>query len=161
MNCKSVGDNRFSFLFFFHVEGLPAFEEDGMPKEDKLPENSENLPLNPESSFNPDSMNPISVPDTSSSALAGTSSSPQGSHQEVRFPMPMESEGIFKNSDFQSMYLSFPLRFPCPITSLESLSHWRKFQIEEVSSLPLHFTIRAKPLEMLNLPLYGLPLLLE
>ncbi|XP_016008182.1 sex comb on midleg-like protein 2 isoform X1 [Rousettus aegyptiacus] len=74
------------------AEGLPAFEEDGMPKEDKLPENSENLPLNPESSFNPDSMNPISVPDTSSSALAGTSSSPQGSHQEVRFPMPMESE---------------------------------------------------------------------
>lgn len=86
-----------------------------MPKEDKLPENSENLPLNPESSFNPDSMNPISVPDTSSSALAGTSSSPQGNHQEVRFPMPMESEGIFKNSDFQSMYLCVLVFYFCII----------------------------------------------
>ncbi|ELK12908.1 Sex comb on midleg-like protein 2 [Pteropus alecto] len=74
------------------AEGLPSSEEDGMPKEEKLPEDSENLPLNPESSLNPDSINPISVPDTSSSALAGTSSSPQGSHQEVEFQMPKESE---------------------------------------------------------------------
>lgn len=73
-----------------------------MPKEEKPPEDSENLPLNPESSLNPDSINPINVPETSSSALVGTSSSPQGSHQEVKFQMPKESEGIFKYSDYQS-----------------------------------------------------------
>lgn len=111
-----------------------------MPKGEMLSEESKNSPLNPASSLNPASTSPISthtpvsssvsqsVPCTSSSTLVGTESPPKSSHHEVTFQMQRKSEGIFKNSDSQPVCLSFPLRFPCPTTSPESLSHWRKCQ---------------------------------
>lgn len=73
-------------------EELLSFEGDGMPKEEKLPEDSKNSPLNLANSLNPDSRNPISVPSTSSSALVGTKSATQSRHHEVKFQMKQESE---------------------------------------------------------------------
>uniref|UniRef100_A0A8C0PPP3 SAM domain-containing protein n=3 Tax=Canis lupus TaxID=9612 RepID=A0A8C0PPP3_CANLF len=74
-----------------------------MPKEEKLPEDSKNSPLNPGSSLSPSSRNPIStsttitrnfsqsVPGTSSSPLVGTKST-KSSHHEVKFQMQKKSE---------------------------------------------------------------------
>lgn len=85
-----------------------------MPKEEKLPEDSENSPPNPANSLSPTSRNPVSThaavsrsfspsaPSTSSSALVGTKST-KSSHHEVKFQMQRKSEGIFKNSDSQPM----------------------------------------------------------
>lgn len=122
------------FVFFLVEEG------DGMPQEEKLPEDSKNSSPNPASSLSPASGNPISphttvtrnfsqsVPGTSSSAFIGTKSPPKSSPPEVTFQMEKKSEGIYKSSDSQPMCLSFPLRFPCPTTSPESVSHWRECQ---------------------------------
>jgi len=93
-------------------EELLSSEGNGMPKEEKLPEDSKNPPLNPASSLSATSRNPVSthtavsrnfsasVPGTSSSALVGTRST-KSSHHEVKFQMQKKSEGIFKNSDSQ------------------------------------------------------------
>lgn len=109
-----------------------------MPKEEKLPEDSKNSPLNPGSSLSPSSRNPIStsttitrnfsqsVPGTSSSPLVGTKST-KSSHHEVKFQMQKKSEGIFKNSDSQLMCF-FLLKVSMSTTSPESVSHWRKCQ---------------------------------
>lgn len=113
-----------------------------MPKEEKLPEEP---PLSPEYSLNPASGDPIStdtavcksvsenMPVSLSSALVDTSS-----NQSIppEFQMQKNSEGIFKNSDFKALCFSFLLRLPCLITSPESVSYWRKCQIEEVDSTP-------------------------
>lgn len=118
-----------------------------MHKEEKLPEESKDSPLNPENTLNPASGDPIStdttvsknfsegVPVSLSSALVDTSSTQSIPHE---FKMQKNSEGIFKNSDFKSLCFSFLLRLPCSITSPESVSHWRKCQIEEVDSTPHH-----------------------
>ncbi|XP_045852287.1 sex comb on midleg-like protein 2 isoform X1 [Meles meles] len=78
-------------------------EGSGMPKEEKLPEDSKNSPTNPANSLSPTSRNPVSthaavsrsfspsVPSTSSSALVGTKS-PKSSHHEVKFQMQKKSE---------------------------------------------------------------------
>uniref|UniRef100_A0A673VCE3 Scm polycomb group protein like 2 n=1 Tax=Suricata suricatta TaxID=37032 RepID=A0A673VCE3_SURSU len=78
-------------------------EGNGMPKEEKLPEDSKSPPLNQGSSLNPDSRNPISihtavsgdfspsVSGTSSSALVGTKST-KSSQYEVKFQMQKKSE---------------------------------------------------------------------
>ncbi|XP_027464943.1 sex comb on midleg-like protein 2 isoform X3 [Zalophus californianus] len=93
-------------------EELLSSEGNGMPKEEKLPEDSKNSPLNPANSLSPTSRNPVSthtvvsrnfspsVPGISSSALVGTRST-KSSHHEVKFQMQRKSEGIFKNSDSQ------------------------------------------------------------
>uniref|UniRef100_A0A8C7C2S3 Scm polycomb group protein like 2 n=2 Tax=Neovison vison TaxID=452646 RepID=A0A8C7C2S3_NEOVI len=79
-------------------------EGSGMPKEEKLPEDSENSPPNPANSLSPTSRNPVSThaavsrsfspsaPSTSSSALVGTKST-KSSHHEVKFQMQRKSEG--------------------------------------------------------------------
>lgn len=78
-----------------------------MLKEEKLPEDSKSPPLNPASSLNPDSRNPISihtavsgdfsqsVPGTSSSALVGTKSTKSGQY-EVKVQTQKKSEGNLK-----------------------------------------------------------------
>ncbi|XP_077746084.1 sex comb on midleg-like protein 2 isoform X3 [Canis aureus] len=85
------------------TEELLSIEGNGMPKEEKLPEDSKNSPLNPGSSLSPSSRNPIStsttitrnfsqsVPGTSSSPLVGTKST-KSSHHEVKFQMQKKSE---------------------------------------------------------------------
>ncbi|XP_044619874.1 sex comb on midleg-like protein 2 [Equus asinus] len=77
---------------------------DGMPQEEKLPEDSKNSSPNPASSLSPASGNPISphttvtrnfsqsVPGTSSSAFIGTKSPPKSSPPEVTFQMEKKSE---------------------------------------------------------------------
>lgn len=70
------------------TEELLSFEGDGMPEEEKLPEDSKNASLNLANSLNSDSKNPISVPGTSSSALVGTTSATQSRHHEVKIKMP-------------------------------------------------------------------------
>nr|XP_012418208.1 PREDICTED: sex comb on midleg-like protein 2 isoform X3 [Odobenus rosmarus divergens] len=85
-------------------EELLSSEGNGMPKEEKLPEDSKNSPLNPANSLSPTSRNPVSthtvvsrnfspsVPGISSSALVGTRST-KSSHHEVKFQMQRKSEG--------------------------------------------------------------------
>ncbi|XP_047621338.1 sex comb on midleg-like protein 2 isoform X2 [Phacochoerus africanus] len=87
-------------------EEVLSSEGNGMPIEEKLPEESEDSPLNPTNSSSPASGNSIStppavsrnfsqsVPCTSSSTLAGTKSSTKSSHHEVKFQMQKKSEGI-------------------------------------------------------------------
>ncbi|VFV34906.1 sex comb on midleg-like protein 2 [Lynx pardinus] len=79
-------------------------EGNGMPKEEKLPEDSKSPPLSPASSVTPDSRNPVSahtavsrdfspsVPGHSSSALVGTKSTKSSQH-EVKFQTQKKSEG--------------------------------------------------------------------
>lgn len=95
---------------------------DDLPKKEKFPEESKDSLLNPENSLVPASGDRIStdtavsknfsehVPGFSSSALVNILSS-----CPYEFQMQKNNEGIFKNSDFQPMCLSFPLRFPCLI----------------------------------------------
>ncbi|XP_043425678.1 sex comb on midleg-like protein 2 isoform X6 [Prionailurus bengalensis] len=78
-------------------------EGNGMPKEEKLPEDSKSPPLSPASSVTPDSRNPVSahtavsrdfspsVPGPSSSALVGTKSTKSSQH-EVKFQTQKKSE---------------------------------------------------------------------
>ncbi|XP_025713648.1 sex comb on midleg-like protein 2 isoform X4 [Callorhinus ursinus] len=85
-------------------EELLSSEGNGMPKEEKLPEDSKNSPLNPANSLSPTSRNPVSthtvvsrnfspsVPGISSSPLVGTRST-KSSHHEVKFQMQRKSEG--------------------------------------------------------------------
>ncbi|XP_047621337.1 sex comb on midleg-like protein 2 isoform X1 [Phacochoerus africanus] len=85
-------------------EEVLSSEGNGMPIEEKLPEESEDSPLNPTNSSSPASGNSIStppavsrnfsqsVPCTSSSTLAGTKSSTKSSHHEVKFQMQKKSE---------------------------------------------------------------------
>uniref|UniRef100_A0A8D1QWR9 Scm polycomb group protein like 2 n=2 Tax=Sus scrofa TaxID=9823 RepID=A0A8D1QWR9_PIG len=88
----------------FLVEEVLSSEGNGMPIEEKLPEESEDSPLNPTNSSSPASGNSIStppavsrnfsqsVPCTSNSTLAGTKSSTKSSHHEVKFQMQKKSE---------------------------------------------------------------------
>lgn len=120
-----------AFVFFI-LEELLSSEGNVMPKEEKLPEESKDSPLNPENKLNPASGDPIitdttvtknlseGVPISLSSALVDTSSTQNICHE---FQMQKNSEGIFKNSDFKSLCFSFPLRFPCSVTSPEGVSH--------------------------------------
>ncbi|XP_003135006.3 sex comb on midleg-like protein 2 isoform X1 [Sus scrofa] len=85
-------------------EEVLSSEGNGMPIEEKLPEESEDSPLNPTNSSSPASGNSIStppavsrnfsqsVPCTSNSTLAGTKSSTKSSHHEVKFQMQKKSE---------------------------------------------------------------------
>uniref|UniRef100_A0A8C3WHJ7 Scm polycomb group protein like 2 n=1 Tax=Catagonus wagneri TaxID=51154 RepID=A0A8C3WHJ7_9CETA len=85
-------------------EEVLSSEGNGMPIEEKLPEESENSALNPTNSSSPDSGSSISnlsavsrnfsqsVPCSSSPALAGTKSSTKSSHHEVKFQMQKKSE---------------------------------------------------------------------
>lgn len=114
-----------------------------MPIEEKLPEESEDSPLNPTNSSSPASGNSIStppavsrnfsqsVPCTSNSTLAGTKSSTKSSHHEVKFQMQKKSEGIFKNSDSLS-----PYGFHAPQHALKVYHKGESVKIEEVRSFP-------------------------
>lgn len=112
-----------------------------MPKEEKLPEDSKNSPLNPANSLSPTIRNPVSthtavsrdfspsVPGTSSSALVGTKST-KSSHHEVKFQMQRTNEGIFKNSDSQPMCffllkVSLPNNIPRECITLEKVPRLR------------------------------------
>ncbi|XP_058148372.1 sex comb on midleg-like protein 2 isoform X2 [Dasypus novemcinctus] len=86
-------------------EELLSPEENGMPKEENLPEESKNLllssakPLNPacRNLVNPHTSNSRNssqpVPGTSSSPLVGNKSSTKSSLHEVKLQMPRKSEG--------------------------------------------------------------------
>ncbi|XP_008050612.1 sex comb on midleg-like protein 2 isoform X2 [Carlito syrichta] len=86
-------------------EELLSPDGNGIPKEEKLPEDSKTSSLNSGISLNPACRNPIymhasvsghfsqNVPATSSSALVGSKSSPKSSHHEVKFQMQRKSEG--------------------------------------------------------------------
>lgn len=115
-----------TFVFFLSEEELFSPEEDSTSSEDHLPiVDPEDPPLDPEKYFHPENTAPIStdttvsntfyqsVPCSSSSALVDPFSTMSGPDE---FQM-QNREGIFK-SDFQSMCLFFPLRFPCLVTSL-------------------------------------------
>ncbi|XP_045327072.1 sex comb on midleg-like protein 2 isoform X7 [Leopardus geoffroyi] len=103
--CHSLEcDNLLSSQPFssYREESLSS-EGNGMPKEEKLPEDSKSPPLSPASSVTPDSRNPVSaytavsrdfspsVPGPSSSALVGTKSTKSSQH-EVKFQTQKKSE---------------------------------------------------------------------
>ncbi|XP_053747775.1 sex comb on midleg-like protein 2 isoform X8 [Panthera pardus] len=103
--CHSLQcDNLLSSQPFssYREESLSS-EGNGMPKEEKLPEDSKSPPLSPASSVTPDSRNPVSahtavsrdfspsVPGPSSSALVGTKSTKSSQH-EVKFQTQKKSE---------------------------------------------------------------------
>ncbi|XP_019679171.1 sex comb on midleg-like protein 2 isoform X7 [Felis catus] len=103
--CHSLQcDNLLSSQPFssYREESLSS-EGNGMPKEEKLPEDSKSPPLSPASSVTPDSRNPVSahtavsrdfspsVPGPSSSALMGTKSTKSSQH-EVKFQTQKKSE---------------------------------------------------------------------
>lgn len=125
----------FEFFYFFLVEEVLPSEEDGMAKKEKLSEESKKSPLSSANSLSPARKNPISTHTpvstngsqsmrcTSSLKVVETKSPIKSSQLEVEFEVQRESEGIFQNNDSHLMGLSFPLRFLCPTSSPESLSH--------------------------------------
>lgn len=132
-------------MSFFLLEESLSSEGNGMPKEEKLPEDSKSPPLSPASSVTPDSRNPVSaytavsrdfspsVPGPSSSALVGTKSTKSSQH-EVKFQTQKKSEGIFKNSDSQPVCSFTPQVFHAQKYPLRVYDIGESAKIEEFES---------------------------